>query len=108
MMCSVRVVLPDELGAVHLDDAAARDAADAERDVECQRARRDDVDVLSMHVSETHDRSLSVGSFDLSESCLQRPIPLRRHRLTPVFTRRSSTTPVHFHDRLDSLDGTTC
>jgi hypothetical protein len=100
--------LTGRFGAVHLDDAAARDAADSERDVQGQGAGRDDVDVLSLHVAETHDRPLSVGSLDLSERCLQCPIPLRRHRLTPLVTGRSSTPPAHFHDRLDSVDGTTC
>ena len=100
--------LSRRLRAVDLDDAAARDATDAKRDVERQCTGRDDVDVLSLDVSETHDRSLSMGSLDLSEGCLQGPVPLRRHRLTPLFTRRSSTTPVHFYDRLDRVDGTTC
>ncbi len=108
MMCSVRVVLPDELGAVDLDDAAARDTAHAERDVEGQRAGRNDVDVLSLDVAETHDRSLSVGSLDLSEGRLQGPVPLSRHGLTPLVTGRSSALAVHFYDRLDSIDSTTC
>ena len=100
--------LARRLRAVDLDDAAARDAADTERDVQGQRTGRDDVDVLSLYVAETHDRSLSVGSLDLSEGRLQCPIPLSRHRLTPLVTGRSSTPPVHFYDRLDSIDGTTC
>jgi hypothetical protein len=49
-----------------------------------------------------------MGSLDLSEGGLQSPVPLSRHRLTPLFTRRSSATPAHFYDRLDNLDGTTC
>jgi hypothetical protein len=61
-----------------------------------------------MYVAETHDRSLSMGSFDLPEGRLQSPIPLSRHRLTPLVTGRSSTPPAHFYDRLDSVDGTTC
>ena len=108
MMCRVSVVFPDELRAVHLDDSAARNAADAERDIQGQRTGRDDVDVLSLYVAETHDRSLSVGSFDLSERGLQCSIPLSRHRLIPLVTGRSSTPPTHFYNRLDSVDGTTC
>jgi hypothetical protein len=49
-----------------------------------------------------------MGSFDLPEGRLQSPIPLSRHRLTPLVTGRSSTPPAHFYDRLDSVDGTTC
>ena len=46
MTCSVSVVLPRRLRAVDLDDAAARQAADAERDVEAERAGGDDLDVV--------------------------------------------------------------
>ena len=96
--------LARRLRAVDLDDAAARDAADTERDVKGQRAGRDDVDVLSLHVAETHDRSLSVGAFDLPECRLQCSIALS-HRLTPLVMRRSCTPSAYFNDR---LDGTTC
>jgi hypothetical protein len=49
-----------------------------------------------------------MGSFDLSERGLQCSIPLSRHRLTPLVAGRSSTPPINFYDRLDSIDGTTC
>ena len=41
--CSATVVLPRRLRAVDLDDPAARQAADAERDVEGDGAGRDDL-----------------------------------------------------------------
>ena len=44
MMCWTSVVLPDDSGPIDLDHPPARDAADAERDVQRDRAGRDDVD----------------------------------------------------------------
>ena len=41
-MCCARVVLPLRLRAIDLDHAAARDAADAQRNIERDRAGRDD------------------------------------------------------------------
>src|SRR5690606_12759722 len=55
------------LGAVHLDDASARQAADAERDVERDRARGDDLDGSTPVVAEAHDRPLAELAVDLSE-----------------------------------------
>ena len=54
--------------AVDLDDPAARQAADAERDVEPERAGRDH---LGLHrllaLAEPHDRALAEGALDLAE-----------------------------------------
>ena len=58
---------------VDLDDAAARQAADAERDVEAERAGRDRLDVHRLVVlAEPHDRALAEGALDLGERGIQR------------------------------------
>ena len=55
-------------GPVDLDDAAARQAADAERDVEAERAGRDDLEVvLDLGLAHFHDRALAELLFDLRE-----------------------------------------
>src|SRR5580700_8118129 len=54
--------------AVDLDDAAARQPADAERDVETERAGGDGVHVHRVHVlAEPHDRALAEIALDLRE-----------------------------------------
>ena len=53
---------------VDLDDAAARQAADAERDVEPERAGRDGLDLHRLlALAEPHDRALAEGALDLRE-----------------------------------------
>ena len=53
---------------VDLDHAAARQAADAERDVEPERAGGDRLDVHRLVVlAELHDRALAEGALDLGE-----------------------------------------
>jgi len=55
-------------GPVDLDDAAAGEPADAERDVEAERARRDRLDLDHLLVlAEPHDRTLAEGTLDLAE-----------------------------------------
>ena len=66
-------------GAVDLDDAAARHAADAEREVERKRAGGDGFHVHGNVIAETHDRALAVILFDLSERGLQRFFLVGRH-----------------------------
>ena len=52
--------LARRLRAVDFNDASARDAADAERDVERQDARRDDLDVhVRLCIAEAHDGTLA-------------------------------------------------
>ncbi len=61
--------------AVDLDDAAARQPADAERDVEGDGAGRDDRDGLAHFVAEPHHRALAVILLDLGHrqfECLSR------------------------------------
>jgi hypothetical protein len=61
------------LGAEDLDDPAARDPADAERQVERQRARRDrrDLDRRGFR-AHLHDRALAELALDLADRVAQR------------------------------------
>jgi hypothetical protein len=62
--------LARRLRPVDLDDAAARQPADTERDVEPERPRRHDVDVArGDRVAEAHDRALAELFLDLAEGC---------------------------------------
>ena len=60
------------LRAVDLHDPAARQAADAERDVEGDRAGRDDLDRRADLVAEAHDRALAELLLDLGERGVER------------------------------------
>ena len=63
------------LRAEDLDDAPARHAADAEREVERQRAGRDRVDAdLRARVAHAHDGALAELALDLRERALQRGV----------------------------------
>src|SRR5579863_1604211 len=54
--------------AVDFDHSAARQAADAECDVEAERARRDGVDIHRLVVlTEPHDRALAEAALDLRQ-----------------------------------------
>jgi hypothetical protein len=55
------------LRTVDLDDAAARQAADAERDVERQRAGRNRIDRIRRPVAHAHDCALAELLFDLAQ-----------------------------------------
>src|SRR3546814_8320976 len=58
--------------AVDLDDAAARQAADAERDVEAERAGRHRLDVDHViALAALHDRAFAEGTLDLAERRFQ-------------------------------------
>ncbi len=57
---------------VDLDDAPARQAADAEGEVQAERAGGDDLDaLLDVLVAHAHDRALAELAFDLGERGLQ-------------------------------------
>src|SRR5437762_2839362 len=61
--------------SVDLDDAAARQAADAERDVQTERAGRDHVDVGGrLARAELNDRALAKGTLDLPQRRIQSPL----------------------------------
>ena len=64
--------LARRLGAEDLDDATARDAADADGRVERERGRRDGRDVDHLFVAEAHDRTLAEFLFDVRERRLDR------------------------------------
>ena len=64
--------LARRLRAVDLGDAAARDAADAERDVERQRAGRDDRDLVQgAALPQAHDRALAELAVDGREGQIE-------------------------------------
>ena len=61
------------LRPIHLDDPAARQAADAKGDVQPQRAGRDDLDLLVPGAgAHAHDGALAERAFDLRDRRLQR------------------------------------
>ncbi len=61
------------LGPVDFDDAAAREAAHAKRDVEAERAGRNDREVVGdLRLAHFHDRALAELLFDLRKSGGQR------------------------------------
>ena len=59
------------LRPVDLDDAAARQSADAERDVEPDTAGRDRLDLDHLALAEPHDRALAEIALDLLERRVQ-------------------------------------
>src|SRR6266481_2118147 len=64
--------LTGALRPVDLDDTAARQSADAKRDVETQRAGRNHFDVRrGLARSELHNRTLAESTFDLAERRVQ-------------------------------------
>ena len=63
--------LTRRLRAVDLDDAASREAADAERDIEGDGARGDDVDRGAFFAAQAHDGSLAELAVDLGEGCFE-------------------------------------
>ena len=91
-----RVVLPRGLGSVNLDDASAREAAHAERQVEGQHAGGNRVDLdLGRAVAQLHHRFLAVSLFDLSHRQFQR---LRLARVLVIHMSDFSLleSPHHF------------
>ena len=68
MVCSASVVLPDEFRPVDFHHPAARQAADAERDVEPERAGGNGLDIHGLVVlAEPHDRALAELALDLAQ-----------------------------------------
>ena len=102
--------LAGRLRPVDLDDAAARQAADAEGDVEAERACRQRLDLDALVGAEPHDRALAVHLLDLGERGLERLLLVHAtpfddtqlrlfHGLAPYFTscgwRQNATLDVH-------------
>ena len=63
--------LAGAFGAVNLDDAAAGQAADAERDIEADGAGRHDIRLDHLALAEAHDRALAEGALDLRDGRFQ-------------------------------------
>src|SRR5271169_447174 len=71
--------LAGALRSVDLDDAAAWQSADTERDIEAERARRDHLGLRRGRVRpEFHNRTLAKGAFDLAERRVQSPLLVHR------------------------------
>ncbi len=81
--------------SVDLDDTAARQAAEAQRHVQRDRAGRDHLDRHPRLLTEAHDRALAELPLDLEESGIQGLLPVAR----PLRARLA----VHCHG--DSLPG---
>ena len=87
MMCRQTVVLPEPSGPKTSTIAAARDAADAERDVERERAGRDDRDAGPHRVlAELHDRALAELLLDLLQRDVEHLVAI--HRLVLLLPSR--------------------
>ncbi len=71
------------LWSVYLDDAAARQAAEAQRHVQRDRTGRDHLDRHPRLLAEAHDRALAELPLDLEEGSLQGLLPVAR----PLGTR---------------------
>src|SRR5687768_2425230 len=65
--------LPRSLRAVDLHDAAARIAADAEREIERERPARDGIDLVLGVRTELHDRAFTELLLDLQDRLIDRP-----------------------------------
>ena len=76
--CSAKRGLSATLRSVYLDDAAARQAAEAQRHVQRDRTGRDHLDRHSRLLAEAHDRALAELPLDLEESGLQGLLPVAR------------------------------
>src|SRR5688572_30623023 len=68
--------LATALGTVDLGDAASRDAADAERQIEGDTAGGDGVDGHRLAVAQLHDRALAKLPLDLRHRQLDRSLAL--------------------------------
>ena len=89
------------LRSVNLDDTAARQAADAEREVEADRAGRDVLDRHAGVFTEAHDRALAELLFDLAERvgerflfvrcrCNRLKLLFRSHKLASSMEKRGA------------------
>ena len=86
------------LRAEDLDDAAARQAADAEREVERERARRDGADRDLRPVAHLHDRALAELPLDLAERDVESFLASRSSvHPTLISSISSSRTPTPTH-----------
>ena len=84
-------------GAIDLDDAAAGNAADAQRDIERQRAGRNAFDIHRFILPQAHDAALAIAFFDLLERQLKRLFLVSGQRLFIFLGRRHCLVPPCFH-----------
>src|SRR3546814_18680364 len=80
-------------GTVDLDDAAARQAADPERDVQPERTRRDRFDLHRLLRAQFHHRALAEGALNLRQCSVRSDA--RRVGKACVSTCRSRLSPYH-------------
>src|SRR5450756_1334269 len=100
--------LARRLRAVDLADAAARDAADAEGDVEGQRPGGHELHVIAHGmVAEAHDAALAELALDLRDGCLKgfvlvqgsAPLLLRTREILPGECARRRPSPEGYYTR---------
>ena len=84
------------LGAVHLDDAAAGQAADAEGQVEGERPRGDRLDPHRGLLAHLHDRALAELLLDLAEGHVECLVSLHRCLLVVSYVVSFSHVPISF------------
>ncbi len=66
---------------IDLDHAAARQAADAKRDVETERSGRDRLHLHGFLRAQPHGRALAEGAIDLRQGGVERLLPVRDRQL---------------------------
>ena len=79
------------LRAVDLDDTAARQPADPERQIQGKRTGGDRLHMHGLVLAQTHHRALAKLLFDLRQRCLQRCLFIHR------FSRSRAAAFVHGH-----------
>src|SRR5215472_7466633 len=85
--------------SVNLDNAAARQSADTERDIEAQRACGNHLGFCCGFArSEFHDRALAKGAFDLSERRVQSSLLVHRFLVQEAQCSLHYPSPL-FHSR---------
>ena len=82
------------LGPVDLDDAALGQPADAERDVEADRAGRDRLDVEGGRRSEAHDRALAEAALDLRQRGFERLLLVHAASFGKIHHGRVHASPL--------------
>jgi hypothetical protein len=63
--------LTRRLRPIDLDDAATREAADAERDIQCDGPGGDHLDRSTVIAAKAHDGTLAELAVDLGECCFE-------------------------------------
>src|SRR5206468_7891169 len=96
--------LTRRLRSVDLDHPPARDPADAERDIEAERARRQAGDVLRQRLlAELHDGALAELLLDLADGEVDRPLPIHVDAHVTPSPALSTWTPAPIFRRRTTL-----